>query len=68
MGTVGVWGYFNSFTHLLLCHPCGYPSVSPVKTFNDEVVLYDTDDFKRLFETGVEGIVNLDKVNIMGIL
>jgi len=68
MRTIGVWGYFNLFTYILLCHPCGYSSISSIKTFNDEVVLYDTNDFKRLFETGVEGVVDFDKVNFMGIL
>jgi hypothetical protein len=68
MGAIGVWGYFNLFTCILLCHPSGYSSVSSIRTFNDEVVLYDTDDFNPLFEPGVEGIVDFDKVNFMGIL
>jgi len=68
MGTVGEWGYFNLFTYILLCHPSGYSSVSSIRTFNDEVVLYDTDDFEPLFETGVEGVVDFDKANFMGIL
>jgi len=56
------------FTYILLCHPSGYSSVSSIRTFNDEVVLYDTDDFEPLFETGVEGVVDFDKANFMGIL
>jgi hypothetical protein len=68
MGTTGIWGYFNFFTYILLCHPCGYPPVSSIKTLNYEVVLYDTDNFKPLFETRVEGVVDFDKANFMGIL
>jgi len=68
MGAIGVWGYFILFTYILLCHPSGYSSVSSIKTFNDEVILYDTDDFKRSFETRVEGVVDFDKANFMGIL
>jgi hypothetical protein len=55
-------------TYILLCHPSGYPSVSSIRTFHDEVVLYRTDDFKPLFETGVQGVVDFDKANFMGIL
>jgi len=68
MGAIGVWGYFNLLTYILLCHPSGYSSVSSIRTFNDEVVLYNTDDFKSLFETGVEEVVDFDKANFMGIL
>ena len=68
MGAIGVWGYFILLTYILLCHPSGYSSVSLIRTFNDEVVLYHPDDFKPLFETGVEGVLDFDKVNFMGTL
>jgi len=68
MGAVGVWGYFNLLTYILLCHPSGYPSVSSIKTFNDEVILHNTDDFNPLFEPGVQGVVDFDKANFMGTL
>jgi len=32
------------------------------------VVPYDPDDFKPLFEPGMEGVVDFDKANLMGIL
>jgi len=68
MGAIGVWGYVNLLTYILLCHPSRYPSVSSIRTFNDEVVLYHTDDSKLLFEPGVQEIVDFDKANFMGIL
>jgi len=68
MGAIGVWGYFNLFTYILPCHPSGYSSVSSIRAFNDEVVLYNADDFNPLFEPGVERVVDFDKANFMGIL
>ena len=68
MGAIGGWGYLYLFTYILLRHPSGDSSISPLRVFNDEVGLYDTEDFNSLFEPGMEGVVDFDKANFMGIL
>jgi hypothetical protein len=68
MGTVRIWGYFNLFAHLLVCHPYGYTALTAIWQFNDNISLCHTDDCKRLSITWMKWIVDCDKANFMSIL